>query len=93
MRRLLRHFLLALWLVVSTIGLTLLWIRDPSLWAPIPQWVWEQVNRHVEIRCCEEAADVEYLVVFTAAAMTVVLATALIWIAVRGLRRCKTPVP
>ncbi|EHK66421.1 hypothetical protein [Achromobacter arsenitoxydans] len=86
MRRLFRCCVLVIWLIMSSLGLTLYWIRDTSAWAPIPQWVWKQVNQRVEVRCCEHAADVEYLVVFTAAALTMVVATALVWILMRWLR-------
>lgn len=87
MRRLLHCLALAAWLLVSSLGLALFWIRSPATWIPIPEWVWRQVETRAEIRCCEHAADVKYFVVLAAATLTMVAVTALVWALLRGLRR------
>ncbi|WP_313619802.1 hypothetical protein [Achromobacter sp.] len=87
MRRLLNCLALATWPLVSSLSLALFWIRSPTAWVPIPEWIWTQVEKRVEIRCCEHAANVEYFVVLAAAMLTMVAVTALAWALLRGLRR------
>lgn len=87
MRLSLHCLALGIWLIVSSLSLALFWIRSPTAWVPIPEWIWTQVEKRVEIRCCEHAADVEYFVVLAAATLTMVAVTALVWALLRGLRR------
>lgn len=93
MRRFLQCLSLLAWLTVSSLALAYVWIRSPDSWNPIPRWIWEWVERNVEIGCCEQAADVEYFVVLGAAILTMVVATAVIGLAVKCATcrgRCRT---
>lgn len=92
MRRLLQCLALLVWLTLSSLALAYIWIRSPDAWNPIPRWIWEQVERNVEIGCCEQAADVEYSIVLGAAVLTMLLVTAVIglgmrWATFRSRRR------
>lgn len=87
MGRLLRLFVLVLWLVASSMALALFWVRNADAWNPIPHWVWDQVEKRVNIGCCEQAADVEYLVVLGASILTMLVVTAVIWLLRKWVRR------
>lgn len=89
MRRFWRWLALIGGLVISTLALALFWIRNVDAWNPIPRWVWDQVERRVDLDCCEQAADVEYSVVLCASAVTMVLVTAASWSIAQALRKIR----
>ena len=66
---------LSAWLLISSAALTRWWFMNPEYFFPLPATVWEWLGNLYGTRCCEEQADLELLVGFVAAFITVSLVT------------------
>ena len=86
-RRLLRPALFVAWIIFATLALGRLWLVFPQTFPPLPQSVWALFERWASPECCEEAADLEVLVVLITAVLVVIAATSLGWLIWRRLRR------
>jgi hypothetical protein len=63
MKKTLRYFFIALWLVFFSIAFTAVWLRTPSLWfITIPDPAWDILASYLGANCCESAADLEVAV-------------------------------
>ncbi|WMD20684.1 contact-dependent growth inhibition system immunity protein [Achromobacter seleniivolatilans] len=53
----------------------------------MPTWLWKWLATHVEVGCCESAADLEFYVLWGAALALLAVLTALVWALTRLLRK------